>query len=159
MNILKVDLNNLKRPNWSAQELENATLITDFIQHLMNNHDFDYVKKTFNNGSYVQHNRNLEDGIKGVIKSVSDLVKRFPEYTYDVKKIYADGDIIIFHSHVTLKKKDRGNEKKGFVIKDSWKIQNGEIVEHWDAIQPLDRFVRFLILLTGGSIRNTNGLF
>ena len=40
---LVIDLQSLQKPGWTEQELANATLITDFVQNLMNNHNFDYI--------------------------------------------------------------------------------------------------------------------
>ncbi|MEM7132968.1 MAG: nuclear transport factor 2 family protein [Chloroflexota bacterium] len=159
MDTLKVNLESLKKDNWSNQELENVKLIVDFVQHLMNNHDFDYVMKTFNNDSYIQHNRGIPDGISGLVDLLKQLTKRYPDYVYDVRHIFADGDYVTFHSHATLNKNHRGNDKKGLNIMDTWKIEDGKIVEHWDALQPIDGFMRFYTLLTGGAIRNTNGVF
>jgi predicted SnoaL-like aldol condensation-catalyzing enzyme len=125
----------------------------------MNNHDLDYVSSHFGNQSYVQHNRGIPDGVAGLIGYVKGFAKRFPEYAYDVKHIYADGDYITFHSHATIKAKDRGNERKGFNIIDTWKLQDSQIVEHWDAIQPLDAFMRFYVWMVGGKVRNKNGVY
>ncbi|MEM6348575.1 MAG: nuclear transport factor 2 family protein [Bacteroidota bacterium] len=157
--IITINLNTLKKESWSAQELENAAVVTDFIQNLMNNHDFDYILQTYGDNPYIQHSRGITDGISGLVKYVGGFAKRYPEYTYDVKHIYADGDYISFHSHATLKKKDRGNDKKGFSIIDTWKVIDGQIVEHWDAIQPLDFMMRLVVLLSGGKIANANGVF
>ena len=159
MSVLKVNFDELKRANWSNQELKNADLVRDFVQHLMNDHDFDYVMEKFGKNSYTQHNRGMTDGITGVLNTVRDLAKRFPDYTYDVKHIYVDGEYVIFHSHATLNKKHRGNPNKGFNIKDTWRVENGKIVEHWDAIQPINGFWRFYVWLTGGSVKNSNTLF
>ncbi len=159
MEILKINLAALKKASWSAEETQNVTLITDFVQHLMNNHDFDYVQEKYNNGLYLQHNRNITNGIAGVIDTVKNFAKTYPEYTYDVKHIYADGNYVIFHSHATIKKKHRGDDTKGLNIIDTWKIENGKIVEHWDAIQPLDFSMRLFVLLNGGKIRNSNGVY
>lgn len=159
MDIIQIDLDSLKKEHWSAAELDNAKLVTDFVQHLMNDHDFDYIMNTFSDAAYVQHNRGIPDGLTGVVEFVKRFAKRFPEYTYDVKHMYADGDFITIHSHATMKKKDRGNDQKGFNIIDTWKIKDGKLVEHWDAVQPIDGFMRFYIWLTGGSIRNSNGVF
>ena len=156
---LSIDLDSLQKPNWSAQELENARLITDFVQNLMNDHNFDYVLKHYNDSAYVQHNRNLPDKVTGLVSFLRDFVEDYPEYTYDVKHIYVDGNYVIFHSHATLNAEDRGNDQKGMNIIDTWRIENGRIVEHWDSIQALDGFMRFYSLLTGGNIRNENGVF
>lgn len=159
MEVIKIDLNALKKPNWSEKELKNATLATDFVQNLMNNHDFDYVLKHFGNSEYKQYNRNIPDGFNALVEYVRGFAKRFPDYTYDVKQIYVDGDYVIFKSHATINKKHRGNDKKGLNITDTWRIKDGKIVEHWDSIQPIDGFMRFYIWLTGGKIANNNGVF
>ena len=156
---LTIDFDALKQEHWSSKELRNAELISDFVQHLMNDHDFEYVLETYGNANYVQHNRNIPDGIVALIGFVQAFAKRFPEYTYDVKGIIADGDYVTFHSHATINKRHRGNDKKGLNIIDTWRLKDGAIVEHWDAIQPLDGFMRFYALLTAGRIRNNNGVF
>ena len=152
-------LEDYRRSNWSEKEVNNVQLLIDFVQKLMIDHDFDNVLEVFDNHHYKQHNRNIPDGMKSLVKYVSDFVKRYPDYTYDVKHIYADGDFIIFHSHITLKKEDRGLEKKGINVMDSWKVIDGQIVEHWDALQPMDGFMRFYFWLTGGQLKNNNGVF
>lgn len=156
---LTVDLASLQKANWSEQELKNAEIITDFVQNIMNNHNFDYVLEHYNDSSYVQHNRNIPDKVTGLVGFLKEFVAEYPEYTYDVKHIYVDGDYVIFHSHATLNKEDRGNDEKGLNIIDTWRLENGRIVEHWDSIQALDGFMRFYSLISGGTIRNENGVF
>ncbi|MEL7196154.1 MAG: nuclear transport factor 2 family protein [Bacteroidota bacterium] len=119
MKALTVELDLLQSNEWTPKEQENVALVTDFVQHLMNEHDFEYIDRQFGHHNYTQHNRNMNDTIAGVVEMVSGLVKRFPDYTYDVKHIHADGDYVMFHSHVTMNKTDRGNDKKGFNIMDT----------------------------------------
>ncbi|WP_281557922.1 nuclear transport factor 2 family protein [Thalassomonas sp. RHCl1] len=154
-----IDFQSLKKSSWSQQELKNAKQITDFVQNLMNDHNFGYVLEHFNDSSYIQHNRNIPDKIIGLVGFLQEFVDSYPEYSYDVKHIYVDGDFVIFHSHATLKKEDRGNDQKGLNIIDTWRIENGKIVEHWDSIQALDFFMRSYSLVSGGNIRNSNGVF
>jgi predicted SnoaL-like aldol condensation-catalyzing enzyme len=159
MEVIKVNLDQMKKPSWTQEEINNAEVVVDFIQNLMNNHDFEYIKSQFGKQPYKQHNQSMTDGIGGVLKVVSGVVKRFPDYTYDVKHMYADGDYITAHSHVTTNAKHRGNPKKGFNIMDIWKVENGVIVEHWDAIQPIHGPMRLLSWLTGGKFNNDNTFF
>ena len=155
----QIDINNHLQENWTEQETENVKIVVDFFQHLMNEHDFDYTLKKYGVGSYIQHNRAIPNEISGLIGYVKTLTKRFPEYSFDVKRIFADGDFVILHSHTTMKANHRGNEKKGFIITDTFKLKDGKLIEHWDAIQPIDVFSRFLFLITGGSIENNNSTF
>lgn len=154
-----IDFESLQKNSWTEQELNNTRVVTDFVQNVMNNHDFGYVLQHYNDSSYVQHNRNLPDKVPGLVGFLREFVEDYPEYSYDVKHIYADGDYVIFHSHATLYKDDRGNDEKGMNIIDTWRLENGRIVEHWDSIQALDGFMRFYSLINGGYIRNSNGVF
>ena len=156
---LIIDLPSLQKTNWSEQEVENAELITDFVQNLMNNHNFSYILEHYNDSSYVQHNRNLPDKVTGLVNFLEEFVEDYPDYAYDVKHIYVDGDYVIFHSHATLDRKDRGNDQKGMNIIDTWRIEDGRIVEHWDSIQALDFSMRVYSLISGGDIANSNGVF
>lgn len=156
---LTVNLDALQKSHWTEREKANATIVTDFVQHLMNNHDFEYVLAHYNDSAYVQHNRNLPDKVTGLVGFLKEFVAEYPEYTYDVKHIYVDGDYVIFHSHATLNKEDRGNDEKGMNIVDTWRLEDGRIVEHWDSIQGLDTFMRFYSLISGGDIENSNGVF
>ncbi len=149
----------LKQDHWSPQETENAALVVDFFQRLMNDHDFDHTLRTFGTIEYIQHNRAIPNGIPGLVDYVKSLTKRFPDYGFDVKRIISSGDFVVLHSHATLRAAHRGNEKKGFIITDTFRLENGELREHWDAIQPIDLMTRLLLLLTGGTVANDNPTF
>ncbi|BDU39835.1 nuclear transport factor 2 family protein [Vibrio nigripulchritudo] len=159
MDTVIIDKNKFKRDYWTEKENSNAELIMDFVQNIMNNHDFEYVKSKYDNSNYVQHNRGIPDKMMGVIEYVKKFAGRFPEFSYDVKSVYVDGDYVTLHSHATIKKSHRGNDKKGMNIVDTWRINGSDIEEHWDAIQPLDTFMRFYTLVAGGAVRNSNGVF
>ena len=159
MDSLTIELDDLRRPSWSPEEAANATLVADFVRLLMNEHDFDAVRDRYGSGDYVQHNHGIGDGLEGVIETISDLTKRFPDYSYDVKHILVDDDIVTFHSHATLRASHRGNPRKGFNITDRWRVVDGEIVEHWDSIQPIDLFSRLYAVVSGGRVRNDNGTY
>ena len=154
-----IDIEQLRRPTWSTEEAANAELVAEFVRLLMNEHDMDAVRRRFGSGPYRQHNHGIADGIEGVISTVGDLVKRFPDYSYDVKHVAVDGEMVILHSHATLRTSHRGNDRKGFNIIDRWRVVDGEIVEHWDSVQPIDRFGRLYALVSGGRVRNDNGTY
>lgn len=145
--------------DWSQKETDNVKVVIDFIQHLMNAHDFAYVRKQFGHHNYVQHNRGIPDTIEGLVDYVEGFAKRYPDYSYDVKRVFVDGDYVLFHSHVTTKAKHRGNEKKGFIIIDAWRVEDGQIRDHYDAVQPINGFLRFFMWMAGGKVRNSNPTF
>ncbi|MEL6544741.1 MAG: nuclear transport factor 2 family protein [Myxococcota bacterium] len=125
----------------------------------MNEHDLDRVQSEFGNDLYRQHNRNIPDGMEGITTYMKGFTKRFPEFSYAVKNIMADGDLVTFHSHATLKSSHRGDDTRGLNIVDTWRLEEGKIVEHWDAVQALDLPMRTFSLLSGGKVRNANGVF
>jgi predicted SnoaL-like aldol condensation-catalyzing enzyme len=149
----------LTSPTWNEQETKNVQLISSFVQDLMINHEADKVIEKYGNGAYTQHNRNIPDGMTGIARFVEAFAEKYPDFTYDVKRVVADGEYVIFHSHATIKKEDRGNDQKGMNITDMWRVKDGKIVEHWDSIQAIDFSMRLYSLLKGGEIRNSNGVF
>ncbi len=155
----KLNVSDFKKVHWSEQDKHNARLALEFVQALMNNHDLDYVQRQYADAPYLQHNRGMRDGIPGLVEYFQTLVKRFPQFSYDVKQVMVDGDLVTLHSHATAFKKHRGNDRKGFNIIDTWRIKDGKLAEHWDSIQPLDGFMRMYYWLTGGAVRNANGVF
>ena len=157
--IPQIIFDNYVQGTWTKQETENVKVVIDFFQHLMNEHNFEYTLEKYGGGSYLQHNLAIPNYIEGLVRYVKTMVKRFPEYSFNVKKIFADGDYVILHSHTTMKAKHRGNEEKGFIITDTFRLKNGKLAEHWDAIQPIDFFSRFLMLVTGGAKGNNNPTF
>lgn len=159
MSTPKINQTLLTSKSWDERESNNVQTVARFVELLMNEHDFDQVLSKFNNDQYKQHNRNLPEGIEGLVGFLREFTKKFPEYSYDVKRIFADGDHIVFHSHATMKAKHRGNDTKGWNIIDTWKLKDGKIVEHWDSIQSLDLMMRMYSVTAGGKIRNSNGVF
>lgn len=155
----KINMSKLTKLHWSENDLNNAKLAVEFVQRIMNDHDFNGIRELYRGQQYTQHNRNIADGIEGVIEAVSRLVNNAPEFSYDIKHILVDGDHVVLHSHVTLKAKHRGIETEGFNIMDTWRVENGRLVEHWDAVQGISFSMRLYALLTGGKIRNKNSIF
>ena len=154
-----ININKLSQDHWSESEQRNVATVVDFVQKLMNEHNFDYILTHYNDSRYVQHNRNIPDKITGLVGFLEAFVEDYPDYRYDVKRITVDGNYVTFHSHATLDKADSGDDEKGLNIIDTWRLEDGKIVEHWDAIQALDGFMRFYALLAGGDIENDNGVF
>ena len=156
---MKISENLLRTVSWTKEEQSNVQVVCAFVQALMIEHRTEDVKRDFASSNYVQHNRNIPDGMEGIANYIRDFAKQFPEFTYDVKRIIADSEYVVFHSHATLYKKDRGNDKKGLNITDTWRLEGGKIVEHWDSIQAIDVPMRLYSLFAGGSIKNSNGVF
>jgi len=79
---------------------------------------------------YRQHNPGAEDGPKPFIQAVKRIAQKFPDFRMESKRIIAEGDYVVLHSHLVLKPGDRGS-----AVVDIFRLENGKIVEHWDVVQ------------------------
>jgi predicted SnoaL-like aldol condensation-catalyzing enzyme len=51
----------------------------------------------------------------------------------DLKRVIAEGDMVITHSHLDLEPGNPGNP--GRALADFFRLEDGKVVEHWDVIQ------------------------
>jgi predicted SnoaL-like aldol condensation-catalyzing enzyme len=79
---------------------------------------------------YRQHNPGAGDGGEPFIETVKRFAQIFPELRMEPKRIIAEGDYVVLHSHLILKPGDRGS-----AVVDIFRLENGKIVEHWDVVQ------------------------
>jgi predicted SnoaL-like aldol condensation-catalyzing enzyme len=79
---------------------------------------------------YRQHNPGAGDGPEPFIETVKRFAQTFPELRMEPKRIIAEGDYVVLHSHLILKPGDRGT-----AVVDIFRLENGKIVEHWDVLQ------------------------
>ena len=80
--------------------------------------------------NYRQHNPGATDGSESLIKTMKWFTQNFPELRMETKRIIAEGDYVVLHSHLILKPGDRGS-----AAVEIFRLENGKIVEHWDVVQ------------------------
>jgi predicted SnoaL-like aldol condensation-catalyzing enzyme len=61
---------------------------------------------------------------------VKGFVKAFPTLHFNFKRIIAEGDLVVVHSHLVRHKDD-----PGVAVMDIFRLENGRVVEHWDVLQ------------------------
>ncbi len=81
---------------------------------------------------YIQHNPTAPDGIEGLKGLIKFLKEKYPQRKGEIKRVIADGDLVVLHVHSKSTPEDRGN-----AIMDIFRLENGKIVEHWDVMQPV----------------------
>ena len=120
----------------------NKKIVQEFYDFLINKKDFKAASKYIGN-RYIQHNPLVADGPEGLKAFVDFLKSDYPDARSEIKRVLADGDYVILHVHSV-----RIPNTRGRAILDLFKLENGKIVEHWDAIQEIPE-----------SSANPNGMF
>jgi predicted SnoaL-like aldol condensation-catalyzing enzyme len=124
----------LARPVLAADTLqmeENKKTVRALYEAVLNKKDFDEASK-YLGSKYIQHNPNAADGPDGLKGFIGFLKDKFPNNRSEIKRIFADGDYVIVHVHAVREPGTRGN-----AIIDIFRLENGKVVEHWDAVQPI----------------------
>jgi predicted SnoaL-like aldol condensation-catalyzing enzyme len=109
----------------------NKEILLDFLEKAINQGNFDAAAMHFGL-SYLQHTPMIGDGIEGLRKHMSELRKQFPELRGEVKRIVAEGDLVIAHVHARRTPAD-----PGLAIVDLFRLERGKLVEHWEVRQPV----------------------
>jgi predicted SnoaL-like aldol condensation-catalyzing enzyme len=114
----------------SYQEtLRNKETVLSFYETAINNRDYDAAEK-YMGPYYKQHNPIAEDGKQGFKKYLNYMHDTYPNAHSDIKRVAAEGDLVFLHVHAVKVPNTRGQ-----AVVDIFRLENGKIVEHWDAIQ------------------------
>jgi predicted SnoaL-like aldol condensation-catalyzing enzyme len=92
---------------------------------------------------YVQHNPQAADGGEAFIGFVHRIRGAFPDAKLEVKRVVAEGDIVVTHSEMVLVPGQPGQ-----ALADFFRVEGGKVVEHWDVIQQIP-----------AESTNSNGMF
>ncbi len=125
-----------------SQLENNKRVATEFYDAAINRKDFAAASKYLGSG-YRQHNPTAADGADGLRAFIDFLRTRFPNQRGEIKRVIAEGDLVVLHVHST-----RGDDTLGRAIVDIFRIENGKVVEHWDVIQDIP-----------AQAANANGMF
>jgi predicted SnoaL-like aldol condensation-catalyzing enzyme len=115
-----------------AKQMEaNKKTVIALYNAALNEKDFDKARQYLGD-KYIQHNPVAADGPEGLKGFIEFLKAKFPNNKSEIKRVFADGDYVIVHVHAVRTPGDRGN-----AIIDIFRLENGKVVEHWDAVQPI----------------------
>ena len=126
----------------TAQLEANKRIAMEFYDAAINRKDFEAASQYLGN-RYIQHNPAAADGAEGLRGFIDFLKARFPTQRGEIKRVVAEGDLVVLHVHST-----RGDGTPGRAIVDIFRVENGKVVEHWDVIQDIPE-----------QAANTNGMF
>ena len=79
---------------------------------------------------YRQHNPGAADGPEAFVEFVSAFTDAHPGLNVEFRRLVAENDLVAVHSRLVREPNDRG-----LAVIDLFRLQDGKVVEHWDAIQ------------------------
>jgi len=109
----------------------NKQVVVDYYQTAFNGDPEKAVADHFGD-RYIQHNPQAADGPEAFIGFVRWLRGRYPNLTLDIKRVLAEGDMVVTHSQLILEPGTPGQ-----ALADYFRLENGKVVEHWDVIQAI----------------------
>ncbi len=81
---------------------------------------------------FRHHNPFFEGSAEALQAGMEDNARQNPNKVLEVKRVIAEGDFVVTHSHVRQKPNDRGA-----AVVHIFRFENGRIVELWDLGQPV----------------------
>jgi predicted SnoaL-like aldol condensation-catalyzing enzyme len=114
-----------------AQLERNKRNVVNYYTHAFNDQEPEDAVRLYVGDRYIQHNPLAADGTQAFIDFVNSFTAQFPQLNVDIKRVIAECDLVMTHSHLTLSPSDRGS-----AVADIFRLdRGGKIVEHWDVIQ------------------------
>lgn len=113
----------------------NKKLVVDFYQQVLLQGDASVIDKYIGD-VYIQHNPNLPNGkeaLRGLINSFP-VKKADDKPNGEIIRVIAEGDLVVLHV-----KNYSWPQPLGGAIIDIFRVENNNIVEHWDVVQAIPK--------------------
>jgi steroid delta-isomerase-like uncharacterized protein len=125
---------------------KNKRVVEEFYNDVFIRHDLSGLD-AYMRDDYIQHNPDVKQGKAGFVEFFEETFRAIPDFKYTLKKMVAEGDIVMAYSTMTgthtggvwLGKKATGN-KLNFDAVDVFRVQDGKIAEHWDVADTFNLF-------------------
>ena len=110
----------------------NKKLVEQFANEVLVNGKMDNLTTLINPTKYIQHNSAVADGLDGLGAALKYFAENglVMEYT-KVHKVLGEGNFVLTISEGKFGKGDH------VAYYDLFRVENNQIVEHWDVIQPI----------------------
>ncbi len=110
--------------------MTNKEIIEGFYKEFFNDHIVDSAVK-YVREDYKQHNPGVAQGRAGLMEGFAQKFVTEPTFRLEIQKMISEDDMIA----VYLKNVAPDGTTKCRVV-DIYRIQDGQLAEHWDVLQP-----------------------
>lgn len=113
--------------------ISNKQVVLDFYKKVIGERNASLIENYIST-HYIQHSPQLPGGIEGLKTAIVQLatMPTAPQTGSPIKLVLADGDFVVLLLEITLQ-----NAKLQVI--DIFRLEDGMIIEHWDAIQALEQ--------------------
>jgi predicted SnoaL-like aldol condensation-catalyzing enzyme len=109
----------------------NKQVVREFYDLAFNQQQPEEAVRRYLGTTYRQHNPLAADGAEPFIGFVKWLTGANPKLHVEFKRLVAEGDLVLVHSHQIPAPGSRGT-----AVMDIFRVDaDGKIVEHWDVLQ------------------------
>ena len=111
---------------------KNKETVRGFYELAFTDHQPEEAAANYIGSKYIQHNPQAPDGPEAFIQFVTAWSGQFPKLSVEIKRMVAEGDLVVTHGVLKTSPEDRGT-----AAADIFRLEDGKIVEHWDVLQPV----------------------
>ncbi len=108
----------------------NKRIVREWNELVLNQRKPEEAVAKYLGSHYRQLNPGAADGSEPLIEFVKRFAQTYPDFRMESKRIIAEGNYVVLHSHLIREPGDRGR-----AVVDIFRLENGKIVEHWDVVQ------------------------
>jgi predicted SnoaL-like aldol condensation-catalyzing enzyme len=109
-------------------------VVLDFFKTAFEDKDPEKALRLYVGDYYRQHNPAVPDGKEAFAAYVKMRSAKNPGRKMLLKRVIAEGDLVVLHSHNVFAPGDEGyaGAPHGVASINIFRLENGKVVEHWD---------------------------
>jgi predicted SnoaL-like aldol condensation-catalyzing enzyme len=127
----------------AAPPQSSKDIVVAFFRMMFQDKEVEQAMNTYVSNDLVQHDPYLPSGAAAMTDFFVPYFEQHPQASADIKRVIAEGDIVVVHSLWKESPEDAGQ-----AMIDIFRVDKGKIVEHWDVSQDIPE-----------NPANSNGMF
>ncbi len=125
----------------ASVETRNVAAVLNFVEQGYNEQDTKTLRSAFA-PNFIQHTPYIPDGPEGFISFYRREFANFPNPYMDVKRMFAENDLVILQTHLLFDKRDIGNDYgTGYALVSMFRMDDEHrIAEYWGLTQQVNPY-------------------